>query len=150
MKTGRILGIIGGLLTVVGVFLPWATATDAYTGTYASVSGLSVPVFGLLVLLFGVLGLLFVAIGKKITCTLAAVMGIIAFVMALIVYAIWTAILTTIGNPGSMLGTGYGMYMCLVGPWVLVVGSILARKEATLPYPQAPPVGIGQQPTQLN
>ena len=142
------MGLVGGLLTVAGVFLPWATATEPVTGATASASGIQVPIFGVLVLLFGVLGLVFVLLGKRITYTLGAVMGIISFVMALIVYVIWTAVLTMIGNPGSVLSTGYGMYMCLIGPWILVFGSFWARKETEAPLPAAPPAGWAQQPTQ--
>jgi len=147
MKLGRILGIVGALLAVVGVFLPWATATNTITNTSASASGISVPLFGVLVLLFSVLGLVLVLVGKRGTCIGALIMGILAFVFALIVAAIWSAIISTFGV-GDVLSIGYGLYMSLAGSIILMVGSVMTLGELKQIAPQMAPPPMFEQPMQ--
>lgn len=148
MKTGRILGIVGGLLAVVGIFLPWATATNPTTNTSSSASGISVPIFGILVALFSVLGLVLVFVGKKGTCTAGAIMGILAFIFAMIFAALWSAIITTF-SVGDIFSIGYGLYVTMIGSIILILGSFMARGEAVRSLtPQVAPPPMFQQPTQ--
>lgn len=147
IKTGSVLGIVGGLLAVVGVFLPWMTATETITNTSSSASGISVPLFGILVLLFSALGLVLALVGKRGTCIGAMIMGILAFVFALIVATIWSAIISTFGV-GDILSIGYGLYITLAGSIILVIGSVMTLGELKHMAPQMAPPPMFEQPMQ--
>lgn len=146
-KTGNILGLVGGLVAVVGVFLPWMTATETITNTSTSASGISVPLFGILVLLFSALGLVLVLVGKRGACIGAMIMGILAFVFGLIVATVWSAIISTFGA-GDILSIGYGLYMSLAGSIILVIGSVLTLGELKQIAPQMAPPPMFEQPMQ--
>src|SRR3972149_8906390 len=105
MKIGKgaIIGLIGGLLGLVGVFLPWVTAsalgvTISVPGACLAgignidVGGIPIPcstaasgegsiyVYGILA--FSILGLIFVLLGKRGTAILALVFGLLDVILA--------------------------------------------------------------------
>lgn len=139
---GRILGIIGGLLAVVGSFLPWAIISDGTTTL--SIMGAIYPIFGWLFVIMAILGLIFVAIPNKILNILAMVWGIIALIMGLL-----AMVLTSfLGGLGGLTGTitvsnGYGIYLGLVGAVLLMIGSPMAYSEAKKAAAAAMPPMMG-------
>ncbi len=167
MKIGKgaILGLIGGLLGLVGVFLPWFTVSAlgvsfGFTGLQLAsatidVGGVPFPnpyanVFSIAVygtIAFSVLGLIVVMLGKKITAILAALFGVLTLAMAGLGAAQATALAATI-PPGIPVtaGAGVGIYLSIVGGLLLLIGGILAigdAKKAMMsgaPMPMAPPM----------
>jgi hypothetical protein len=135
MKFGRILGIIGGVLILVGIFLPWSiTKGSLVPGGEAVITGLNL--FGYMVMIFGIIGLILVALGKRGTSIGALIMGIIAFVLTLLVLGVLSLI------AGSYLGvvtqeTGIGIYLCIIGSAIAFVD---AGKAKMAPPPMAPSV----------
>src|SRR5256712_3868753 len=81
---GMVLGIVGGLLTLIGAVLPWATVSGGTLTSPLVFTGYGVGFGGVLVLVFGVLGLICVAIPKKVTAILALIWGILALLFALL------------------------------------------------------------------
>lgn len=137
---GAIIGLVGGLLVIVGTFLPWANVTGG--GVSEDVTGAMVPIFGLLVILFGVLGLVFAVIPRPVFGILAMVFGILALVFLLIAYL---GISLVSGISGGSVSLSYGLYLALIGAILLIVGGPLAYRDAKraqappMPMPMAPP-----------
>jgi|SRR5436309_434710 len=104
IRLGRILGIVGGFVTAVGVFLQWM-------GAHVLFGGDSMAVFVL-----GILGLEFVAIPTKGTATMGVVWGIIALLGTLV------NIIPALGSLG-ITAFDFGFYVTILGSLVLIVGS---------------------------
>lgn len=165
MKIGKgaIIGLLGGLLGLVGVFLPWASAsagpvtisvTGACLGGIGSIDmgGVSIPcslaasgegaIYAYGILAFSVLGLIFVILGKRSTSMLALIFGLLTIILAGVAIARLSSILAA--APGASLG--YGIILCIVGGILLLLGSVLAMGEAKkammgpAPMPMAPPM----------
>src|SRR5574340_983302 len=98
---GWIAGILGGLITIVGAALPWATVSGGSLPAPQTLSGIAVGWGGILVALFGVLGLIFVAIPRKITAILGIVCGILALLLGLLTLVALAAIAAVAAGSGS-------------------------------------------------
>ncbi len=149
---GMVLGIVGGLLTLIGAVLPWATVSGGTLTSPMVFTGYGIGYGGILVLVFGVLGLICVAIPKKVTAILALIWGILALLFAVLSVVGLAAIAQTVGGSGVSVTTEYGVYVSLVFSLVLIVGSALAYREARkaaapgMAPPMAPP--MSPPPTQ--
>ncbi len=126
---GRILGIVGGLLAVIGTVLPWVTISGGSLTSPLTFSGLTAGFGGIGALLFGVLGLIFVAVGKRVLAILAMVWGILALLLTGLSMVGFAAIAALAGGSGVTVTTNYGVYVSLVGSLILIVGSIIAFVE---------------------
>jgi len=122
-RTLLIIGLIGGILATVGVFLPWASAfgysVSGWDALSASVSNnpdvLLVLIGGILALLGGLIALL--AVGMKNIGYLIPLGGIIA-----LLGWIWA-----VANAGTLSGWTYGFYACLVGAILALIGGMGLR-----------------------
>jgi len=120
-RTLLIVGLIGGILTTVGVFLPWASAfgfsASGWDALSASVSNnpdvLLVLIGGILALIGGLIALL--AVGMKNIGYMIPLGGIIA-----LLGWIWA-----VANAGTLSGWTYGFYACLVGAILALIGGII-------------------------
>jgi len=138
MKKGVIVGIVGGILTVLGVVLPWASSE------FGSVSGLftlpgtaiGTTIFGYPLLILGILGLLMALPGKKGLAVGTIIMGIIAMLLGLVVIGFVGLVSNISGGVASM---GIGAILCLVGPIIMILGGFMIRSEAKKEA-MAPPV----------
>jgi hypothetical protein len=122
---GRVVGILGGLIPFIGVFLPWATvsgSTDGHAWAYHYTGGQSIALF--VVPVFGFFGLESVAIPTKRSATLGLGCGILAILGTLSI----TPILVS-GPYVGQVTLEYGLYVTILGAIALIVGSVLARKE---------------------
>ena len=151
---GKILGLVGGILAIVGVVLPWATASGTVMGMTISMSasGLDAAksggewvayVYGTAI--FGVLGLIFVLISKKSTTMLAFVFGLLALILSGVALVRITQLIGGLSAPGVSVGAGIGLYICVVGGLLLLIGCLLAFKavgaqaQVAAPLMAAPP-----------
>lgn len=140
MSTGSIVGIVGGLLVILGVVLPWMSDS-----TGASVSGLTAGIapIGIVLIIFGVLGLVMVAPGKRLLAIGTIVFGILAFLLYLALLGLSSLISTGANVLGANTSVGYGLFIGFIGSILLIVGAIMARSEAkkaaAAPAAQAPP-----------
>jgi len=111
-----VIGLIGGILAVVGVFLPWASSSGYnVSGWDGGVSFGESQVY--VILIGGVLA----AIGAVVA--LAGVKKInylvpIGGVIAIIGWA-WAA-----ERAGTLSGWGYGFYICFVGGILALIGGV--------------------------
>lgn len=142
---GWITGILGGLITIVGTVLPWATISGGSLTTPLTIPG-TLTILGIAVLVFGVLGLVCVAIPKKITAILGIVWGVLALLVGLLTLAGLAAAAAVAAGSGTgyVVTTQYGAYLALIGALILIVGSALAyteaKKAAAPPPMMAPPM----------
>jgi hypothetical protein len=125
---GRALGIVGGVITLIGVFLPWATifqSSPAGGPPIADERAGSIAVF-----VFGILGLEFVAIPTKGTAAMGLGWGVLSLSGTL--YAIPGLSSGGISGAGWSFQTtiDYGLYVTILGCLVLIIGSALAHEEA--------------------
>ncbi|KUO41260.1 MAG: hypothetical protein AVW06_01615 [Hadesarchaea archaeon DG-33-1] len=118
-NTLLVIGLIGGILAAVGVFLPWASAYGVSVSGWDVTSAGSYPyvilVGGIIALLGSLVALL--AIKIKNISYLILLGGIIA-----ILGWIWAAIEVTDWSLVS-----YGFYVCLVGSILALIGSMSVR-----------------------
>ncbi len=148
MKLGKILGIVGGLLVIISLFLPWMTISSSIESV--SVMGVLIIPFSILALIFAILGLIFVAIGKKGLCIGALVMGILAIVMIGISFALmqWIADTWAIVGTGITFSIEYGVWIGMIGAIILIIGSAMAYGEAKKAAPAPAPMPVTPPPTQ--
>lgn len=142
LATGNLIGIVGGLLVIIGVVLPWASFENL--GVPVNVSGIDAWIIGLPLLIFGVIGLVMTILGGKGPGIVGIVMGVLALLMALAGMAIVTWIVTLAGwsGTGITVSTGFGTYICIIGSILLIVGSAMVigqKKAPPAPAPMAPP-----------
>jgi hypothetical protein len=122
---GRLVGIIGGLITFIGVFFPWATvsgSTEGHAWAYHYTGSQSIALF--IVPAFGFFGLESVAIPTKRSATLGLGCGILAILGTPSIIPILVS-----GPSVGQVTFEYGLYVTILGAIALIVGSVLARKE---------------------
>ncbi|UCD92151.1 MAG: hypothetical protein JSV43_07985 [Methanobacteriota archaeon] len=123
---GRILGLVGGILAIVGSFLAWASV--CFMGICASVAGFD-GFEGKLAFVFGLIGLILVIIPKRGLPIGGLIMGILVI--------IWPVkVMMEIIAP---LEIGIGIWITIVGAILLIVGSGLALREGPKPEAYVPP-----------
>lgn len=121
---------------IVGVFLPWATAsyTEPATGVKVedSINGLNL--FGILIMIMGILVLLMALLKKPVGAIICSVIGLL---LALIPLALigWlvNAIETTadlIGSTDFSASMGIGIILCFVGSIIGLVGGIVGKVQS--------------------
>jgi hypothetical protein len=163
-KTPMILGIVGGVLALVGTFLPWInvcagalginlclpfsgigiSGAAAQLGATAGVPAL-VGFAPLLVLVFGLVGLVMMLLKKPMMCMLALVMGLLVVVLALLWYMQASPLFVTmnVGEVSESIGAGFGVWLSLIGGLLLLVGGLMGMKALKgMPAP-APPMAPG-------
>jgi len=120
-KTLLIIGLIGGIIAAVGVFLPWVSVSGF--GITVTVSGFDASQ-GKVVLLGGVLALIgslaVLATTMKSLSYLIPVGGLVA-----ILGWIWGAADVGFGNLTSL---SYGFWACLVGAVLALIGTLGVKK----------------------
>lgn len=139
-KTLLIIGLIGGILAVVGVFLPWIVGRieDGPAGT-SSESGWELrttqvisfysPYSALAGGIIAVLGAFALLVGKRPICFLLPIGGIIATAGGAWGYLDVSAYLSrVITIPELHLSSGYGFYICIVGGILALIGGVLSLK----------------------
>jgi hypothetical protein len=123
-----LVGLVGGILALVGIFTPWATASGGGMSVSASawdgiketaVSYFTLALVGSCVALLGALSAL-AAPKVKALWAILAVGGILA-----IVGAAWGfSDIETGAEMGLSYGYGYGLYLTLVGGILALIGSL--------------------------
>ena len=113
-KTLLIIGLIGGIIATVGVFLEWGGGVSGWDFRVLVSYPYVVLLGGILALIGGILAL---ATSIKPTSYLLPVGGIVA-----LLGWIWAA--TDVVNWSAMT---YGFYTCLVGAILALVGSLSLR-----------------------
>jgi len=128
MRILVLIGLIGGILALVGIFTPWATASgwgmsvsaSAWDGIKDSAgSYFTVALVGACVALVGALSAL-AAPRVKALWAILAIGGILAIAGA--AYGFFDIETGTEG--GFIYGYGYGLYLTLVGGILALIGSL--------------------------
>lgn len=140
-KTLTYIGLLGGIIAIVGLFLAWASVT--FTGGTVDITGFnlvtgSITVMGIpvsigtmgyavlalvggIIALIGGIGLL---VGKRAIGFLLPIGGLLA-----IVGGGWglADVANAIAVTGATLSVGYGIYICIVGGIMALIGSLVLR-----------------------
>jgi hypothetical protein len=123
-----LLGIIGSVLLIVGTFLAWAIITNlpAYANT---IYGISLAE-GAMLLIIGFLGVITsvitVAYPAKIMAVFMVIIGIVSLLTCIIDLASLDAIVYGPSPPATSFATaGIGLYLCLIGSILILVGGSL-------------------------
>ncbi len=148
MNKGQIIGLIGGIIALIGFFLPWVivSATNPDTGQQISVGVpgyLTVMAFGFTPLIFSILVIIFAGVIKKpiggILVLVFALLGLILTGLAFGAVEYIKAMYA--GYENISAETGAGLYLTLVGFIIGFVGGIMhfimAKKEAETSAPTA-------------
>lgn len=118
-QTLLIIGLIGGILAAVGVFLPWASSYGISISGWDITAGASYPYVillgGILALLGGLAALLAIKI-KNISylILLGGIIAILGWIWAATDIVDWSLV-------------SYGFYTCLVGGILALIGSMSIR-----------------------
>ncbi len=143
MQVGRILGIVGAILALVGTFLPWADISSDIDSI--SATGIMIFFIGIPVLIFAIIGLILVAIPKRGTAIGGLVMGILAFIFMLLAFVVVSILEGLVSGTGIEVKYEYGLWVTLVGSLLLIVGGAVMFVElgkvaaAPMPPPMMPP-----------
>ena len=144
ISTSEIVAAVGGLLLVIGVFLPWYSPSE--DNPNANVNGVrdAVSAFDahsilrwlLLAAALAPLILLWIVIRDHDLSwprgEMTAVIGIIAF--GLVAYV---GIIDRPGEPPSQIGLGFGWFVSVVGTILIAVGG--SYRASTTERPRKPP-----------
>ncbi len=150
MNKWQIVGIVGAIIAIIGMFLPWAnvSATNPYSGEKITQS-----VYGymsIILWIFAILTIVGAAIPKAWGGILAFVFGILGFLDALWnqigIYGL-KSMFESAGYKDISISVGVGGYIIMVGFIIAFIGGILQyisiRKEkktkVEVPPPPAPP-----------
>lgn len=146
MRVGRaaVLGVVGAILVIVGVFLPWATASSPGGNleggaTYGDSNGWTnystanheyYLVKAAMVLSF--LGAIAILIRKQSSAMFGLAAGV--SVLAILLYALANleSVAYTINSyhiSDWSSGVGYGIFVGIIGSLMLIAGGALALKE---------------------
>lgn len=149
-KIAGIIGLIGAILVIVGLFLAWVSASGSILGTSFSfdVAGYnlaigsitimgvtaSIPVqsyailalVGGIIALIGAIGLL---VGKRIIGFLLPIGGILAIAGAGWGFADVSNAIAGAGVTGATVSVGYGIYVCIVGGILALIGTVGLKGE---------------------
>jgi hypothetical protein len=128
-RTIALIGLIGGILALVGIFTPWATASgwgmsvtaSAWDGIRESAgSYCTVALIGACIALVGALSAL-AAPRVKVLWAILAIGGILAIAGA--AYGFFD--IETGTEMGFLYGYGYGLYLTLVGGILALIGALV-------------------------
>ena len=120
-KTLLIIGLIGGIIAAVGVFLPWVSVSVGGFSVSADGSGSN---YGKLIMLGGVLAIIgalaALATTMKSLSYLVPIGGLVG-----ILGWVWGAADLGFGNLTSL---SYGFWACLVGAVLALIGTLGVKK----------------------
>ena len=127
MKIGPVLMIAGGAGLAAGTFTPWVTVKDVISksGWVAGADGKVTLACGIIALVLGLVA----ATGKGAPKASLMIVGILAGLggAGLAGYN-YKLVRDLIGRFGSSITVGIGLYLCMVGGLLVVVGSVLKPK----------------------
>jgi hypothetical protein len=129
MTSGLIIALIGGLLMLIGTFLPWATVKGTNilgTTEEISVIGAASGIGGILVLVMGILVIIMAAIKKPI---LAMVFGIIGLAFSGLAFIGISALDTLLTGSDISVEIGIGIFISLIGCVLALVGGIVGKVQ---------------------
>lgn len=114
----KVIGFIGGLVTIMGALLPWVTGS-ASGGSEKTFSGWEVGTPGVIVLLFGLITMGLIFLGRR-----SSVLGAIIFVLAAMVVVGLSMIAMKAITNISVSRLEYGIFMSLAGSVVALIGAV--------------------------
>jgi hypothetical protein len=117
-KTLLIIGLIGGIVAAVGVFLPWSNIIISVSGWDMRVL-VSYPYVvllgGILALIGGLLALMTKIKGVEYLVPVGGIIAVLGWVWA-------------VADAGTLSGFSYGFYACLVGGILSLIGLLGVKK----------------------
>lgn len=119
MRVGWILAIVGGVVAIIGTFLPWLTVTGTNIAGYGTTGGIAI-------IIFGVLGLVFVFL-RRAGARLTIIFGLLVAVLAALTF-IQPSLLAPI--VGGTVIVQYGVWVSLAGGVVMMLAGFIAGMEA--------------------
>lgn len=119
-QTLVIIGLVGGIIAAVGVFLPWVNIFGFTSSGSGSNQGLVILLGGVLALVGGIVAL-FVKNAPSAVSYLIPVGGLIALLGWL-----WFGAAAGFGNLGNY---SYGLWVALVGAILALVGTLGVMKK---------------------
>lgn len=125
MTTGAIIALVGGLLMLIGTFLPWATVKSDIEEI--TVIGLLSGFGGILVLIMGILAIVGAAIKKPILSTIFGVIGLIFSGLAFILISALESLAKTTTGGEVTVEVNYGIYISLIGCVLALIGGIVGH-----------------------
>lgn len=138
MNTGSLVGIVGGLLIIIGVMMPWMSDSVGN-----SISGLTagISILGIILIIFGVLGLVMLIPGKRGLAMGSIVFGILALLLYLAMLGLSSLLTSMVSTLGGSVSVGFGLYLGFIGSILMIVGAVVARSQikAAAAAPAAPP-----------
>jgi len=143
---GAAVGIIGSILVLVGIFLPWASAgafgfSISFSGwdmnSLSSTWGggsiwqvIGLLAIGLICIVFAIME----AIAAKVSGALVLVFGIIS---TLIAFSALNEISPVSSIPGASIGIG--IWICIIGSIIVAIGGLIGvLHQASQPMPAMP------------
>ncbi len=120
---GRVMAVVGGLITLIGILMPWVRVDAGIPSYYRLWFPGDVA---WLVFVLGLLWFAFFAVPKEVAAILGAFWGSLALVLTILA-------LKRISDLAAVDGgvyVEYGLGVSMLGSFVLIVGSVLAFVKA--------------------
>ena len=120
---------------IVGVFLPWVTAsyTDPVTSAKFETSVNGLNIFGFLVLFMGILVIVLAALKKPVGTIVVSVIGMIIALIPLaligLIVSVFKSAADLAGATDYSAGMGIGIILCFVGSILGLVGGIVGKVQ---------------------
>ncbi|NPA75980.1 MAG: hypothetical protein GXO25_07885 [Euryarchaeota archaeon] len=147
MNKWQIVGIVGAVIVIVGLFLPWATVTGTNPDTGEKISETVYGYISIGLWIFVILGLIGAVIPKKLGGILALVFGILGVLVTWFNIMGIYALKAMYDSDEIKIHMHYGGYVALLGFVILFIGGILQfiafrkeQKAQVQPATPAPPV----------
>ena len=152
----QVLGLIGGILLVIGCFLPWISFAGLLSFSGMDIARLAGGFWYniYLLIILGILSIVVLLLGKNKT---GIAFGIIALIISLLDTAIMHVAVSKAAEEGGglygeiikgLVTVGAGPYLCVIGSIIIVIGAILALKAKKAMLKSIAPVLPPQQPYQ--
>jgi membrane associated rhomboid family serine protease len=120
-KTLLVIGLIGGIIAAVGVFLPWQSVLGINISGWDLTAAVSYPY---VILLGGILALIGALVALVSTVKGVGYLVPIGGLVAILGW-IWAAADVGFGNLGNL---SYGFWACLVGAVLALIGTLGVKK----------------------
>lgn len=135
MSMSVILGLVGGIIVLVSMFLPWLTVKDLPLIGDQSYSGLQVGLLNILALVVAVVGIALMFIKKPAMPMVSGIMGILVIIFWLLSYLVLETVAQTLSGLSILTGGGmewsveFGVWLMPIGAILLIVGGFMRRGE---------------------
>ena len=124
ITSGGIIAMVGGILIIVAMVLPWVDTSNLLGGQVYS--GFETGIFGILTLIFAILIIILALVKKPLG---AGILGILSLIFVIIPLIVVEAIFGLLAAGTGLSLFSYGWYLALIGSILAMIGGFVGHKQ---------------------